>query len=458
MASAPELLELFRGALREQVAPDSWTELDDPLGFAAFARPIDDEFIAVVDVDKQWVVPDLGATRISEVIAGAVYLPLRRLWPLLGVPSLEPRVRRPLLEAGEHWPDWPIRNADDATAVATRVATLIADQAFASTHANLDTMLEWFDAHGHSGGYEGLALLAAAGRFDGARARLERFDPTAFPDGVDPTGGQRFARQLGRWIDSGGDPRLRAAPSPPPRFGTSEQSAGTVWNRAWAEHEAVQAVQRGAAGRSRDELRAHLQDELDARDLTMTPVWVEQTLDTLSLSRGEQWQRTGELLGRLGAGIARAIRDRELPDLSVPELLAPPPRAVYAIPRHHERARTAVRLDPNAGAWLDEIYAALPKVIGMPLDFDAWLDWDAGGPAGERATLAVSVGPKRVGCLDEPATAAFAPVMHAAAERDELPYTAAALRHISAEDRYVLEVQLPGPGGPTPDPSDGSSR
>src|ERR1700753_2019833 len=107
MASAPELLALFRATLGEQLAADGSTEVRDPATLAEFARPIDEEFIAVVDVDRQWIVPDLGATRITDIDAGVVYLPLRRLWPLLGVPSLEPRVLRPLREPGDDGEVWP---------------------------------------------------------------------------------------------------------------------------------------------------------------------------------------------------------------------------------------------------------------------------------------------------------------------------------------------------------------
>ena len=109
------------------------------------------------------------------------------------------------------------------------------------------------------------------------------------------------------------------------------------------------------------------------------------------------------------------------------------------MPRHRSRLRAVVRLDPDAHAWLDEVYDALPKVLDNPVDFDAWLDTDAPG-----GTLAVHVGPSRVGTLDDQATTSFGPVMRAAAERDELPYTAAGIRRLP-DGGYLLEVQLPDP-------------
>src|ERR1700759_1558777 len=134
MASAPVLLELFRATLREQLEPDGWTAVRDPATLAGFARPIDEEFIAVVDVDKQWIAPDLGATVSTEVDAGVVYLPLGRLWAPLGARVREPRFLRSLHapdDDGEEIPEWQIRSADDASAVAVRVAALVHDQAFA---------------------------------------------------------------------------------------------------------------------------------------------------------------------------------------------------------------------------------------------------------------------------------------------------------------------------------------
>lgn len=445
MATAAELSELFRAALRDQLCEDGWTELefDDPTLVAELAHPIDEEFIAVAEVSQLVISPDGPPVRITDVDAAVSYLPLRRLWPLLGEWSLEPRVVRALRDPGDgaEPEPWPIASPGDADAVAARVAALVRDQvlAFATERAGVETMLASFDEIDGPDYYRALSLLAAAGRFEDARARLESFDPElGFPETFD-AGGQRFQRQLRRWIDSGGDPRLRTDSPPPPRTDFNVESIGGMWGQALDEHQAVQAVQRVAAGRSRDELRKLLEAELAKRQLSKTPIWIEQTLDGLSLSHTEQWQRFGSMLGRIGAGLARTVRDGKLPDLSIPEWLAPPARAAYAVPRNRDRARAAALLDPDAADWLEEIYDALPKVLDNPVDFDAWLDPDAGGEA-----LAVHVGQRRVGVLDERAAAAFAPVMRAAAERDELPYTAAAIRRL-AGGRYLLEVQLPKP-------------
>jgi hypothetical protein len=446
MASAPELRELLRAALRERLRDDGWTELEfeGRLSVVELAHPIDEDFIAIAAIGRAAITPDRPPVLITDVNAAVGYLPLRRLWPLLGEPWLEPRIECALRDPGDGGePEpWPIASVGDLEAVGDRVATLVGDEvlAFATEHASVEAMLAWFDDLDGPDHYRALSLLAAAGRLDEARARLESFDAERGYPNMSDGGGQRFARQLRRWIDSGGDPRLRTDSSPPPRYDLRVESVAAMWSSARDEDDAVQAIRRVAAGRSRDELRALLEAELAKRNLSETPIWIEQTLDTLSLSRTEQWQRTGELLGRIGTGLIQAIRDRGLPDLSVPDWLAPPSRAAYAVPRNRDRPRTAVLLDPDARDWLDDIHDALPKLLDNPVEFDAWLDSDT--PDGD--ALAVYVGQRRVGMLDQRATAAFTAVMRAAAERDERPTTAAAIRRLG-DGGYMLELQLPKP-------------
>ena len=70
----------------------------------------------------------------------------------------------------------------------------------------------------------------------------------------------------------------------------------------------------------------------------------------------------------------------------------------------------------------------------------AWLDWQADA---ERC-LAVYLGERQVGTLDETATTAYRAVMQAAGERDESPYMQARLTPRPGSGGYLLEVQLPG--------------
>ena len=135
-------------------------------------------------------------------------------------------------------------------AVGDRVATLVGDEAlaFATEHAAVEAMLAWFDDLDGPGHYRALSLLAAAGRLEEARARLESFDPEHGYPNMSDGGGQRFARQLRRWLDSGGDPRLRTDSPPPPRYDLDIESVGAMWSKAREEQHAVEAVRGSPPG------------------------------------------------------------------------------------------------------------------------------------------------------------------------------------------------------------------
>ncbi len=55
------------------------------------------------------------------------------------------------------------------------------------------------------------------------------------------------------------------------------------------------------------------------------------------------------------------------------------------------------------------------------------------------------LGARRVGLLDEAATATYSRIMDAAAQREELPCVESRLTPIAAKAGYLLEVALPAP-------------
>ena len=74
---------------------------------------------------------------------------------------------------------------------------------------------------------------------------------------------QRAARQLKRWIDSGGDVTLIPDEPPPPRFERSSlPSMSSLWQQSRATSAAVNAVKRESERKDRAELRAMLEREL----------------------------------------------------------------------------------------------------------------------------------------------------------------------------------------------------
>lgn len=95
--------------------------------------------------------------------------------------------------------------------------------------------------------------------------------------------------------------------------------------------------------------------------------------------------------------------------------------------------------------WLQSAYAAVPRLVEIieSATLDAWLDW--ANPQDRSGPLQVHLGERRVGLLDEEATAVYRNVADAAAQREELLCVEARLTPIRAEDSYLLEVAMPTP-------------
>jgi hypothetical protein len=194
-----------------------------------------------------------------------------------------------------------------------------------------------------------------------------------------------------------------------------------------------------------------LKSELAERGVTMDPLGIEQAINQLSISHGERARNGAQALktvGKIGLAVANAIRTREipeLPDMSVPEWLEPPPRAVYVVPRRDDPGHqwTAVHLDEGDTDWLQRVYAAVPRLVEIveSATLDAWLDWE--NPQDRSGPLQVHLGERLVGVLDEQATAVYRDIADAAMQREELPCVEARLTPIRAEGNYLLEVALP---------------
>ncbi|HTW42183.1 MAG TPA: hypothetical protein VMD79_07695 [Solirubrobacteraceae bacterium] len=334
--------------------------------------------------------------------------------------------------------------------VATQLAGLALEQAvaFAERYTSVDALLE---AHRDDESEEVKmvvpALLAASGRFEEARNALARHRCEGdLPE--QRRRDRRFVYQLTRWIDSGGELSLLPSEPPPRRHERSQRRPVTdVWREARAANEAVEAVKRTGSGKARSELRATLESELAHRGVDMDPLQVEQKIDQLWTSRAERAHQGAlalKTLGKIGLTVANVIRTRELPelpDMSVPDWLEPPAQAVYAVPQCREQGRrwTAVKLDEGSDEWLQRVHAAVPRLVKIveSATLDAWLSWEGSQDGG---LLQVHLGERRVGLLDDEATAAYGQVVEAAAQREELPCVEARLTPIVAEAGYLLEV------------------
>jgi hypothetical protein len=448
--------EELRGQLRMELAarlrPSGW-ELVEARSFnvAELIRPLGGEFAATAEVESG---SGAGPLMIDHVFAGVSYEPLRRLAPLLG-----DRFRFALL--GEEIDDrlerkeedgclFKVARTEDVAPVADRLAEVIMQRAVpaAQGYASIDALLEEFtdDEEEPYARIEVPALLAAAGRWAEARGALGRCLAVPGEHGLDRDQ-RRIARQLQRWIDSGGDQSLIPSdppPSPrdvPPPRSFRETYAETS-RRSKARREAVEAVKQRGRGSDREQLRVMLKAELSRRGVSEDPLWSERTLDHLWDSKTEQARLAAEglkQLGNAGLGVIRALRSHSRPDLSRPDWVEPPQRAAYELRRGDRWI--AVELDIAAAEWLDAVYTALPSFFGTaPLV--AWVQWDP-EPQTVASRLSVHIGHTRVGTISPSHAVAYLPAMKAAAFRDELPRLEARLSLSSGPGRYLLELASP---------------
>jgi hypothetical protein len=458
-ADATELRQLLRDGLAARLAPGGWEPIDNDdcsMTLAAFVRPINEDFAATAEYTCASQVPDAPPIRITQTLFGVSYEPLRRLWPLL---DDFPRVAT-LRENVWDMPEWTQVCGVEASTpqIEVTVDRLVGPGldhalAFAERHADVDVLLEATCAEESGRQNETTpALLAASGHFDAARHELALYRGAG--RGSDESRRtRRFVYQLTRFIESGGDQSLLPTHRPPGRFSASgHRPMADIWREVRARNDAAKTIKPMAGDYDRMQLRVMLESELAQRGVGADPLWIEQQIDYLSASGAERRQQAAEglkVLGKLGLAAANAIRKQELPelpDMSVPAWVEPPSAAVYAVPQSHDPSHrwTAVDLDEGTDEWLARVHAAIPrffKIDNSPT-FDAWLDW---GPTHDDAgeLIAVHIGERRVGSLDDYSTVLYRPVMDAAAERAELPCVQARVTPRPEGAGYLLEVALP---------------
>ena len=344
-------------------------EADDH-GFrlAAFRHPLDEHFTATGEVLSASSIPDRPPVWVTGVSVGIGYEPLRRLSPLLDLYELEVFHETVWPEVGDDGTrledPLEVTTAQDAERTAERLARVIIERAvpFAEQYASLEALLaEHSPGDGDRSQLTSAALLAAAGRFDEARRSLARLHVSERSQLTRRV--RRAARQLTRWVQSGGDPSLIPDAPPPRRFGARRTpSLSESWSEGQAERAALKQVRESARGKSREEARAMLREALtQPGGRQRSPLWIENHLDHLWDSPEDRVQLGVTMLrgaARLGLGVAKAIRDREIPNLSAPDWLEPPDHALYELVWSDQW--TAAELDPDARRWLDRVHEATP--------------------------------------------------------------------------------------------------
>jgi hypothetical protein len=308
------------------------------------------------------------------------------------------------------------------------------------------------------------ALLALAGRDGEAREALTDYSLRGV-EGIESRDYRRFARQLTRWLDADGQlpspstpPRwpppssLRRKPRPPASFAEFffDEDRKT---KARADHqarkEALDAVRAAGNDQSRDELRARLEQELSERDLSTEPLLVERQVEMILADR-EPFGKARFALRTLkalkdsqasrGSPLKGTIERPNEPD-DEPDWLEPPDRAAYPV-RSVSPEWTSVELDPVARAWLERIKDSDPGHLAGSRNLEVWLTGGSGNSI-DASRLAVHIGTDRVGVLRADAEEQFRPVMEAAAERDEDPWTRGRLSASTGPLPFLLEVALP---------------
>lgn len=432
-----ELADMLRLLMRERLEPEGWTAAEDASELAAFRWALEHGIEATATVGP-WVhgLGEPSYLTVAQLHFGVAFEPLRRLAPLLGAEFDRSIWSEPcddeLLPEGTR--ELRLRTSEEVREIAERISGLVIDRGthFASGYRTVDDLLrEPYSA------LRTVALLAACERFDAAAASLEEWSPGPDDDHLDRV----LARRLRRYIDAHGDPALIPAELPPGRYDSSRAgfpSVTKVWREGRAKDAAVKAVEEVRHGRSRESLRALLQDELARRSVTASPSWIETRLDQLGTTKAEQWQSFGRALLRAGRGVAKAIEERSMPNLEPPSWLAPPDFAGYPLRGNPGAAAVGVTLDADALEYLDRAYEALTTMLDTAR-VQAWLRWDVDERSGERR-LAIGLGDRLVGAGDPTAVAGYVPAMDAAAVRDEVPFMDARLIRRPPPDRYLLEI------------------
>jgi hypothetical protein len=497
------LVEALGQGMTERLSAQGWTAMDDdrrashrfPTG-GAFQRALGDGFSAVSifpSQSKECKPLENGRVESSGLIVvgriGVGFKPAEALISACTGSKVAGIVlNAPTISA-------TARVAADLGEVEEQLAHFVSDHAVAvaETYTDVDSLIESLRGHlafpftGKAGSwYVSLgiepdsrlgplesteaellpALLALAGRDGEAREALTDYSLRGV-EGIESRAYRRFARQLTRWLDADGQlpspstpPRwpppssLHWKPQPMPSFAEfffDEDRKTKARADRQARKEALDAVRAAGNDQSREELRARLEQELSERGLSTEPLLLERQVEMI-LAERKPFGKARFALRTLkalkdsqtsrGSPLKGAIEQQNEPD-DEPDWLQPPDRAAYPV-RSISPKRTPVELDPAAREWLERIKDSDPSHLAGSRNLEVWLTRDSGNHT-NASRLAVHIGTEQVGVLRTDVEEQFRPVMKAAAERDEDPWTHGRLSTSTGRLPFLLEVELPAP-------------
>jgi hypothetical protein len=448
--TAVELRAALRRGLIARLAGAGWREVEpgvDAFLVVGLLRPLDDGFAATAEVTTSWTFPDHPPVEVGVPRVGAAYEPLRQWWPLLGdrfgLSLLTTSASRPQGGGDEDRGLLEVSEMHGVPAAVETLASMVLEHAvsYAERYADPEALLAAIGARDDTRvDLRTPALLGALGRFEEAALALDRYEPPP-GSGSLARSERRTAYQLRRLVGRRGDPSLMPSEPPPSEYEdrSRRSSFAETGAEVRAKREAVEVVRQSGRGRERDEVRAMLARELARRGVDESPLALEHTLDHLWDTPAERFDSGVQglkALGRLGVGVAKAIRNRELPDLSTPQWLEPPDPAFYALPRSDHW--TLVTLAPGIDDQLERIHqAARPRILGVA-PVMAWLQ-----PEPSSDDIAVFIGHDRLGLIPADAVDSYRPIMRSARFREEFPVLAARLTHRTRPPHDLLELTLP---------------
>lgn len=216
---------------------------------------------------------------------------------------------------------------------------------------------------------------------------------------------------------------------------------GRMWSygreRAHEHRRVRDAVVAQSAGKTRADLRASFDVELDRQHVPRDPIWVERQLDELEASPAERALDVAKILIAIPDIIQRIRNEPPTPAwMALPDDATVP---VWA----HDRENTTVQIEPDAQDWLERVLHEAPKRTGDLAIFDVWFDQTAepnGGP------VTVHIGSQRIGTLDHKASQGIVGVFETASDEHAKPFASAKLiraRHL--DPPYLLVIETPSP-------------
>lgn len=488
MPSREDLTKALRGELLARLSPRGWSLVEPSHSDAVveLTRPLDsglDATVSALGPSGSWG----ELVSVHGIDVGVGYCPLRELTPLTGAYGLDV-VRSPLFADGtlaldlsgefhdEHYdheddleddledeeyegpgahPNFAFRarTLDEAGTVGQQLARVVIEHGcrVADRYAGVDELIDTTPR------LQSAALLAATGRLEAAATVLDGLSIGSGSLWMDE---RRCAYQLRRWISSGGDRALLPTGPPPPggrdatrgereRRSFSEIRSSTREKRA-AQDAAYQSARERASGLDRDQQRAILAQELDARGIEHSPIDLELHLDHLWDTKADQWATLGKgvvSLGRFGVKAIRAMRGNEQIKQEFEDRFdrmdgfEPPDPAFFEVTT--DGGHTGVELAGVSEQALEQVYErAWPKVMGIATIQEGWLKPADGG------SITVHAAEWEIGTIPAGAAEAFEETMRDAGFRGEFPKLTVRIARLGKPPRYLVEVATPSPSAP----------